>query len=678
MFTDAAYHRVGCRNTSYSVEESYMPGRRRKQPEEPIENPIDDPSVFLTNPDEFPDGEDPVADRFAEAENDPRVEDLRDRNPGPVDPGRFATPQQMPDGTWQRPDSDNIGRPVMVPLWEHAHIYPSVTQLRVWRSVNGNLHEIGAIACKSNMEEFIETFWHSMPKDGENAGLFEARAMDAQGNFVGKVFQIGPIDSNHITLRRMRAAKAGAAQLGYQAPPIVQSGLDLNLLAAIKEMFVNPALEQARLAQEEARHAREARDAEARRIADERISLAQNTGATVQEMSTQLLRTAADADQRRASEQTQFFTAQQLLEKADRDRERVRVEEERKIREDERKREREEAEDKRKAEREEAEAKRKADREEAEEKRKIEREEREEARKNREAEYARQRSEEREREDRRRKEEQDRADERKRDDEKRWERERSDAAARESERESSRKREHEERIAQLEIRAKQDQEHQVRMMQLSQKDSPEGAIGSLNKMLAPLGMDVKELAVPFIQRMMNPEAEFDIAGLVEGVGKVAVDGFGKLVDYAKTMKAIEAQKAGVGGGHPVMGQQQITQVQQQQAPQQPGNAAQAATPPAGTPVVEPAHTASSLPLDMQRACRAALRQAVNEMRQTPEDKWPDTVSKAFATEPGLFHWFKQLTIRGALRDIQVEAAFIEHILNHPAMNNPLLSEVPRG
>ena len=129
---------------------------------------------------------------------------------------------------------------------------------------------------------------------------------------------------------------------------------------------------------------------------------------------------------------------------------------------------------------------------------------------------------------------------------------------------------------------------------------------------------------------------------------------------------VQPTQQGGGGGAP-----------QQQTGTQPATTQGPA--PSGTPVNENQNVASNLPLDMQRSCRASLRQGIIEMQQDPtQGKWKEIVERAFASEPGLYHWFKQLTIRGALRDIQVDPQFIDLLLQHPALAHPLLADVPRG
>jgi len=657
-------------------------GRKRNRADQMMEeeaqsnqrNPLEDPDVLAAQEGEFEEGEDEIAQGIADRDVDEDIEDLSESDPGDLMEVGGGAPMMQPDGTIARPHRPP-GRATRVPLWRYAHLSKATPQLRVWREVNGINQDVGLIASGCTTEEFIAHFLPSMPKPGEGATLFVARPVDTRGNLVAEEFEVLRLDGNHATLRSIRAgAEAPPGTPGhpqYQAPPPQLDAVQLlQVIQGAVAQATAPMSDLLRHAQEEARAAREAYNQQLRQGADERTEMAARLGGSVQDISEKMLQRGAEQAAAHAKQTTDFFVAMQGLSQADRERERDRVERERKDAAEKRREEERDAEERRRRERADDDARRERDRKDADER--AERERRE---------YQRKIDEERALADRRAQEEERRYQLRLEEDNRRHQREREENAAREREREAERARQHDLRLREIETSAQRDREHAERMIAMQRQDSPSGAIDQLQKLAGGFGVDLKEVAKQVVDRYMNPpepQEQTDIAGTLEGLAKGLGDAVIKpIIDLAKTVKQAEAMKAQANQGVPPALIGEARGGQGSGGGQAGGQTPTNPTPSAATVAAQNGtqNPADTFPLATQKACREALRGAVQQMRQQPEENWEPIVIAAYSNEPGLYQWFKALSISGALRDVQAPQDLIEKIMAHPALKNPMLADL---
>lgn len=656
-------------------------GRRSRTPKIP-NNPMAPDDDILLHEDALPEVEDRVAQDIEEEASDPTIQDLEDAVPPPIDPTRATTPIQRPDGTWTYDDTDTFGRAMLPPLWRDAHLHPAITQLRVWKVNGGNLDDVGTIDARADSASFIRHFIKSMPKPGEGYAEFVGRPLDNRGGFVAKEFPLGRFSDEHVDVLRIRRQIAaglddGRVQNGQTTGQPASNGLDLTQLLALVNNLTSPAHTATLAAQEEARAARDAMITLMKQSADERSEGALRLGASVEDLSEKLFEKAAashDAEQARTAA---FYAAAATAQQNDRERERDRAERERQADLDRRRVEREEMEAQRRREREEAEDKRKADLAEAAAKREQERLDaaaererlRDEAKTKLEMIEAEGRLKlEQERNDAQIRMETFRAEqaaiaerERVRAQEDREERQRRDDA-----READRARQHQLELENIRSRAEQDRQHQDRMAALMHRETPEGALGTISKLAGSFGVDIKDV----ITKYLSPEQPTDAVEAIEGVGKAVGDGLIKpFFDYLKVAKNAEVIKNQIPAVmHGSLPPAQIV------GPQSGGGAPQQTTEEVagqrGAPVgpitpQEPSNPASSLPLDVQKKARIALRSLVTKMKHEPQEKWASLISEAMALEGAIYHYLKQVGLTASFVEAGADPKLVQEALDNP-------------
>lgn len=633
-------------------------------------NPFDDTVAEQEEP--FPEDEhNRTAQDLADEAADPRYVDLEGNEPPPFDAGHSGTPVMGPDGRYTRTDPTTVGRSHGSPLWTHAHLNKAYPQYRVWKVVNGLNVDVGAIDSMASEDTVIRYFLPSMPKDGEGVVVFIARPMDAQGNLAMREFEIIRLGPDHATLRKVRAevANQGAGNQHYPPPP---PAVDPFAMAASMQGLINqamaPMVAQLTAAQEQARLANQTLMDQYKTAADERTEMSARLGGSVQEITEKLLARNADASSAAAKQQGDFMTSIMAMQQAQAAAQAVTYERERKEAEARRKADLDDAAERRRLDRLEIDAKIERDRKEAEAKAERDR-----------IEAERTLAKEIARAEARAAEEQRRYEQRVADDERKFTRERDEQRRRDEEREAERNRQQQVILAEIASSAQRDREHAERMMLTQRQDSPSGAIKQISDLAANVGIDLKEVAQAFVKRIMEPpptpEPSTDIAETIAGLTQGIGDAFVKpIVDLAKAVKAAEAMKAQGGGMPPALigtGQAPVQQQAQGQAPPAPAPTANPAAPPAGAPRPQ-----DQFDLRTQKQYRESLQQGIQKLRNSPESEWALILTQLNASEPGLYGWFKALSIAGALSDIGCDAAFIETVLNHPALLL-LPSEVPR-
>ncbi len=50
---------------------------------------------------------------------------------------------------------------------------------------------------------------------------------------------------------------------------------------------------------------------------------------------------------------------------------------------------------------------------------------------------------------------------------------------------------------------------------------------------------------------------------------------------------------------------------------------------------------------------------------------------ALSDEPSIYHYVKEVSIRYALKEGGLEPQEIQQVLDHPAMNHPMLADIPK-
>ena len=610
----------------------------------------------------FAPSDDPIAEQLAEEENDELQVDLDPHDPGPIS-NYGAVPQPpLEDDPYNAPVT---GRPTSPPMWRDAHLHPNMPQVRVWRVINGQRVSIGAISAMAVEDEFIAHFFDNMPKRGEGRGEFVIRPLDTFGREVMAEVPLPAIDENHVTLRRIRASKedpvAGGPPSWYNPQPAAPA---LSEIMSVVAQLTKPMVEAAETAREEAKAAREAMLLAQKQTADERIELAHRAATGIEAVADRMMSNESARNGIALQAQERTYGSVAAMQQAASEREREASRERERENDSRMKREREDSDDRRRRDREDAETRRDREREEAKAERDRERE--------------------------------------------RWDREKEENRRRDDDREKERQRAHEMRLKEVdttaqqnreyqERRAAQDREHAERMTQLmstrDKNDSAEGWLEKGAKLLQTFDMkptDIKE-------RLFGGGGLEAYAPAIEGAVELAKTGINALVDYAKTHKTVESQKeAAMLATQAAIAQSAAGQFAQQVQQPVAATVAAAATAAAAQPVaagdlatqpaaataatVQPAAEGpvSKLSLGVQKEARVAIRQLVNNLRMAQEDKWPEVVSQAVTDCFAIYHYVKEISIRGALIEGGADAEFAARVLAHPALNNPVLADVPRG
>jgi hypothetical protein len=461
------------------------------------------------------------------------------------------------------------GRSSQPPLWESAGSFPTAQRLRVWRSVNGTPALAGEIGASCTHQEFIQTFFDSMPEPGERMTTFTCRPITAQGRELGKEFTLTFLSNNidlqaERTRRKALESAEGPETRLYDGPG--SGGSDA--FDAVQDLFQSvmdtkeQALAQAQAELQEQRR-RLAEEAEAQvkqrlQVADSAAQVAREMSHSMvqseQERSRAMVEAARTDGERTQTMLTQLFQQQMALHQAASQRQ---LEEEARRR----------AQDEQRAQARlaEEEARRRRDRQEADERlkreqlrleherereeRRREREEREAlARIDREREYQRQQ---RDLEERRREDEQ-----RRREEALRLERERFEADQRRRE-DEARRREDEARRRfeadrdRLQAEAERQREHDQRMVQVAKMEH-EAALARAER--EEKERERKFLAQLEQQRLLQQQDREHQARLAQLQARQSLGGLGSLaetlgLDTPEILaKVFSSEGEGKGGG----------------------------------------------------------------------------------------------------------------------------------
>jgi hypothetical protein len=316
--------------------------------------------------------------------------------------------------------AEGFGRATSPKLYASAAQFPTAVQFRVWRWENGIPVGLGAIDAEATEEDFVRAFFDAMPRSGQGNFQFRMRPIDIRGQELGKEFTIN-ISEHHATLRQMREAKkreeddrmnggsnfapnwrgggnpvtGGDIIVNNPATPDVGSSY-AEEMGRMFEQAVETAEEQNKVLRESLEMERERLRDEEKTRAEERVSMAERSAATVEKMMERLMQSDRNrSDEAMKAQQqhsnfmmntlTQVFAQQQEAARHQsermRDQDNARMtqdreffERQRQETESRRNREREEWESRRVQEREELERRRKTDNEDWERKRNEERE----------------------------------------------------------------------------------------------------------------------------------------------------------------------------------------------------------------------------------------------------------------------------------------------------------------
>jgi hypothetical protein len=623
----------------------------------PFDLPEDDPEAMpfgATEDNPLPPLDEFGGDDMAGALNDQRRERLDAFEPAPIGAG----PASSSGGLHYGEDAGQVvGRPASPRIWANAQLHSSVTQLRVWKKINGVPTLIGAIDKDASEEEFVREFFDLMPRTGEGSGVFIVRPIDREGREIREEITLPPISEHHSILRQMRVSRAAAATAGMPFGPSYHAPAPLMDPALLK--LVERAQESAdarmRLMEEEMKMARDASLRVQEQAATERMDLASRTAMSVEAITERMMKQEGDRNTRmiemerdRADKSTaamsSVFGQMQMMMAASADREREAFE--RRLREDESRRDRDQHEH----------ARRSADAErEGEAKRTRERDE-----------Y-----------------------------ERKAERERQDGERREREREAERTRQHDQRMKEMDVQAQRDREHAERMIELARMrehgESIEGTVEKVGKVLAIVGLKPADVIEKF---MGGAKGDGEEAGGMAGTLSALAPLLGEGVKViGEVMKAgVQARAAAARGGMPPMlpppGYAPPGYAPQGYPP--PGYPPQGYPPPAYAPPalpgpvgpdlgvpqgpapVLPAATlaaaevppgpTSTMPLGEQRNARNALRALVKTLRTSARETWEQTITMAIVTELAIYHYVRDVGVRPAILEAGADAPLADQIM----------------
>ena len=689
-------------------------------PEPPDDGPPDDEEEGNgpSNPFPFAALEDDPADAIVREANDHNRIDLRPFAPPPLG----AAPPPPPLGAdpfgmgGYAPPPNMGGRPTSPPIWNSAHLHESVSQLRVWKRVNGRPVLVGECDARLSYEDFIRKFFAVMPVPGEGEAVYLIRPLNFSGIEVGSETELPPISEHHTLLAAERSRRAAALMPGapgyIPAPPAAP---DLSPVTRMMERAQSVYEAQIRRLEEEAKAERERAAMLQDKVAEERAELAARTGRSVEAITERLMGQEAARSERMAAteaernkmaqdsmgtlfqsvaqQQSQMFTQLQAVQQGAAEREREAYD--RRLREegDRRERENREAADRSERAEKDAEAKRLRDQQEWE------------------------RKWEREKEENRRRDDQ----------------ERGDRESRQKEADAERQRAHEARLEEMKLSVAREREHAERMMSLNtQREKGESVEGMVNKgigLLEKIGLkpaDLLDLIRPPAGEGPNPLIEIGAKAIGEGI-KVAGEVFKDRARAQAQAAEVAAAQAGMGMGLPpgygmmpygapgmMPGQppmltagmpqqpfypqgqvpgQMVPQGQPgvppgyvlvQQAPgmppvlmpaaqQQPG-----AVPPAGVAPDEKPAPNCSMPMPAQRAARNAIRALVRNIRSTPAEKWAEAVAVAVQNEMAIYGYCSQVTIRYALKEGGADDLLAEKMIAAIDASGLVPADLPRG
>jgi hypothetical protein len=632
-------------------------------------SPDDEPIPFGSHEDNpLPSLDDDPGDDVAGALNDTRRESLHAFEPSPIGSG----PAGMSGGgmTFGDDPGQVIGRPASPRIWSNAQLHSVVTQLRVWKKINGVPVLVGVIDKDASEEEFIRTFFEVMPGPGDGQAVFAVRPIDRDGREIREEVTLPPISEHHTALKQIRLSRAAAAASGIvmphhyaPAPPVMDPAL-LKLVERAQEA----ADARMRIMEEEMKLARDAALRSQEQAAAERIDLASRTAMSVEAITERMMKQEADRNARMmemerdradksAAAMTGVFSQMQVMMQQAAEREREAFD--RRLREDESRREREQREYERRATeaQRESESKREREREDFERKARMEKEE-----------YER----------------------------------------REREREAERTRQHDTRMREMELQAQRDREHAERMIQLARMkehgESIEGTLEKATKVLGLIGMKPSDVIEKFIGGGKGDDDGEGSGGTLAAFAPLIGEGLKVVGDVVKA--GVQARAMAAGGmmppgmmppgamqGRPppmlppgyapappqIPMQQDYGNMQQQapayapapmqaQAPMQAPPQAPAAPPPPQGPV-------STLPLSEQKNARVALRNLVRSLRGMTDDKWEDAITMALVSELAIYRYIQEIPVKAAIMEAGAEVAFADRIIAALAASGKVPSDI---
>jgi hypothetical protein len=638
--------------------------------------------------------------------NDPSIESL---DPAPILHGSAAQAPSfgMPDDAVSL-----MGRATSPRLYAQAANYPNCQQLRVWKVENGVRVGLGVIDAQATEEDLVRACYPSMPKVGEGKSQFKLRPIDINGVEMGQeITHI--IGEEHQEIRRLRLAAAGPT--GPNGAPITMlGGMDPGLMRLMERqaelaeqraraLELQLASERERIQRQDEERARERIDLATsaasgvhalteRMMNDEsrRASMALEQQRTVMEAAQQqlagqsstMLTTITALFSQQASAQSSFAEQQRRADEYRLEQERLRAERERLDSEERRKRDLSESEERRLRERQENEVRLRREQEEIQAKLQRERDELERK--------ERQYREEQERKERLWRE--DMEDRRRRDAaevERKEKLEREMAASREAERQ----RQHDRMLKEMDLAATQQREHAERMMQITAAQQKAETGGNL--------MDTIKNGLQFAKTLGIDPTEI----IQRGLGGGGEEGGGGSAWAEAVPAVIKVIGDVVTTGMKARADQQASQLQlpmmsmlpPQYAPQPgtamvPANAptdTEAAANPADTQAAGAAPTAegsatvsdarnAGLPLDAQKRCRVALREAATKVRNSAPEKWQEIILVTVANEPTVTHYCQAITIRRAFLEAGLDAEITTRLIDGLKLSGMLPGDTNYG
>lgn len=205
--------------------------------------------------------------------------------------------------------AQNVGQASSPLLYSQISNFPTAVQFRVWRWENGIPVAIGAIDCTATEDDFIEQFFHAMPKPGDRRFQFRLRPIDQRARELGKEITLN-ISEHHSTLQRLRERALldkEESMRGYRGgsdPVFINSGNDQAAAVAAEEMgrmferALSTSEEQTTVLRETLEQERERLRMEEKSRVEERIKQAENASGVVEKLTERLM----DTDRQRSRE----------------------------------------------------------------------------------------------------------------------------------------------------------------------------------------------------------------------------------------------------------------------------------------------------------------------------------------------------------------------------------------
>ena len=638
--------------------------------------------------------------QYVEEQNDQNRTDLRGFLPPPI--GGHGGPSGSLDSLFGGPrvsdfaPSPTGGRPTSPPIWNSAHLHETVSQLRVWKRMNGRPVLVGECDARITTEEFVRRFFAVMPTPGEGEATYVIRPLNYSGIEVGTETELPAISEHHTVIQTERNRRSAAAMGPGGYHQIAAPVIDLSPITAMSDRLNN--VYEARIAQLEATATADRERAMnlQEKVSEERAELASRTGRSVEAITDRLMTEEATRGQRAAEFEAQRNNASQtamaamfgqMAQMQNLSAERERESYDRRLRDegDRRDREARDSDSRRERERNEAEIRRTADQMEWERK------------------WAREKEESRLREEGERR---------------RAESERSDRETRERGAEATRQQGHERALKEMELSMAREREHAERMIRLhTDREKGESVDGLMNKgigLLEKFGMkpgDLLDIIRPRGEEGPNPLIEIGarvLGDAVKTVGEVvkaksqAASEAAQAASEAAAMQA-QAQAGMMGmppgmmpGGYPMLPGPGVpamypyaamAQAQQQPPPGFVFAAPPPGSPPGSPPMIVPAPPPApedtptagcTLPMPVQKAARNAIRVLIRTLRSTDESGWGATVAAAVGAEMAIYHYCEQVTIRAAMVESGADEALAERIITAINATGLVPANVPRG